>query len=131
MCGLCLTTRNFGRHVFSRPASPRVECFCLKTFRKGVNVMTQTLEKRVTLSARDATGQNASRVSSDVDATVGELVADLLAEMELPKNDPTGRALTYHARLEREGRHLHAAERVGDALEEDDKLVLVPNIQAG
>jgi hypothetical protein len=39
--------------------------------------------------------------------------------------------LSYQARLEREGRHLNAAERIGDALERGDKLTLQPNIDAG
>jgi hypothetical protein len=43
----------------------------------------------------------------------------------------SGRPLTYHARLEREGRHLHASERVGDAVQNGDKVVLQPNIDAG
>jgi hypothetical protein len=51
--------------------------------------------------------------------------------MSLPANDPTGQPLAYHARLEREGRHLNAAERVGDAVREGDTLMLQPNIDAG
>jgi hypothetical protein len=33
--------------------------------------------------------------------------------------------------LEREGRHLRGAETVGDALLEDDEIVLTPDIDAG
>jgi hypothetical protein len=65
------------------------------------------------------------------DASVGELVQGLLAEMSLPMTDVEGRPLTYHARLEREGRHLHASEIVGDTLQPADRLVLQPNITAG
>jgi hypothetical protein len=39
--------------------------------------------------------------------------------------------LSYQALLEREGRHLHAAERVSDVLEPQDRIVLQPNIDAG
>jgi hypothetical protein len=64
-------------------------------------------------------------------ATVGEMVTGFVAEMELPQRDPEGRPLTYQARLEREGRHLHASETVGDALQPADRLVLHPRISAG
>jgi hypothetical protein len=84
------------------------------------------------LEVTDVSGQKGLEVN-DVpsDATVGELVESLLAEMQLKREDTNGRPLTYHARLEREGRHLHASERVGDALQTGDKLVLQPNIDAG
>jgi hypothetical protein len=42
-----------------------------------------------------------------------------------------GRPLTYHARLDREGRHLQSSELVGQALQEGDRVVLQPNIDAG
>jgi len=49
----------------------------------------------------------------------------------LPRNDGAGRPLVYHARLDREGRHLHGSETVGEALKPGDKVVLTPNIEAG
>jgi hypothetical protein len=84
------------------------------------------------LQISDVSGQKLHKVS-DVppDATVGELIQGMLAQMSLPENDVSGRPLTYHARLEREGRHLHASERLGDAVLEGDRLVLQPNIDAG
>ena len=86
----------------------------------------------VGLQVMDVSGQKKADVR-DVpqDATVGELLQGLLSQMNLPQNDATGRPLTYHARLEREGRHLLASERVGDALQAGDELVLQPNIDAG
>ena len=64
----------------------------------------------------DVSGQKRSQVGNvPTHATVGALIQGLLAEMNLPKNDVSGRPLTYHARLEREGRH----------------LVLQPNVDAG
>ena len=63
--------------------------------------------------------------------TVAELVEGLLAQMELPAVDPEGRPISYHVRSDREGRHLHATEIVGDVLQPDDGIVLQPNIQAG
>ena len=92
---------------------------------------TETLEG-INLTVSDVSGQKVFRVpKAPPDATVGELVKSLLAQMSLPANDSDGQPLAYAARLEREGRHLNAAERVGDALETGDKLTLQPNIDAG
>lgn len=92
-----------------------------------------TIERSgLSLQARDVSGQKLVNVN-DVppDSTVGELVEGLVAEMNLPRNDVNGTPLNYHARLEREGRHLRASETVGDALEEQDQIVLQPHIVAG
>ncbi len=90
---------------------------------------TATLNR---LQASDVSGQKLADVREvPLDATIGELIQGLLPEMNLPPNDVSGRPLTYHARLEREGRHLHATETVGEALSEDDHIVLQPNIDAG
>jgi len=70
-----------------------------------------------------------SDVSSD--STVRELVQGLLARMRLVDKDVEGRPIEYRARLEREGRHLHDSELVGDALLPDDEIVLQPKINAG
>ncbi len=84
------------------------------------------------LEVSDVSGQKGVTVSGvPTDASVGELVEQLLAEMQLTREDVSGRPLTYHARLEREGRHLLASERVGEALQTGDRLVLQPNIDAG
>lgn len=86
----------------------------------------------VGLQVMDVSGQKKANVSNvPQDSTVGELVQGLLSQMSLPQNDVSGRPLNYHARLEREGRHLLASERVGDALQTGDELVLQPNIDAG
>ena len=84
------------------------------------------------IEASDVTGQN--RVAVDdlpMDFTVGEVLDGLVPRMQLPRKDSNGRPLTYHARLEREGRHLNRSERVGDALLPSDRVVLQPNIDAG
>jgi hypothetical protein len=88
---------------------------------------------RLSLKARDVSRQKLVHVD-DVpdDATVGELIDGLVrGGMNLPRQDAEGRALNYHARLEREGRHLHATERVGDVLQPNDEIVLQPQITAG
>jgi hypothetical protein len=80
----------------------------------------------------DVTGQKVLSVSNmPTDATVSELIQGLVGRMRLPANDASGRALTYHARLDREGRHLQGAERVADAVRPGDRLVLQPNVDAG
>ncbi len=93
-----------------------------------------TLQERrpLRLRATDVSQQRFADLN-DVpgDATVGEVISGLLSRMSLPRNDTSGRPLTYHARLDREGRHLLASELVGDVLVEDDELVLQPNIDAG
>lgn len=84
------------------------------------------------LEVSDVSGQKRMTVDEITEAaTVGELVERFLADMDLMREDGDGRPLSYHARLEREGRHLHAAERAGDALQSGDQLVLQPNIDAG
>jgi len=59
-------------------------------------------------------------------------VNSYLDDLGIPRNEPgTGRSLTYRAMLPREGRHLRPNERIGDSLEENDVVVLQPNIDAG
>jgi len=96
-------------------------------------MIATTQRKGISLQARDVSRQKLVRVDEvPPDATVGEMVQGLLGGgMNLPQTDAEGRPLNYHARLEREGRHLHASERVGDVLQKDDEIVLQPNIQAG
>ena len=96
--------------------------------------MIATMAKKgIALQARDVSRQKLVHVDDvPTDATVGELVQGLVrSRMNLPQKDAEGRPLSYHARLEREGRHLHASEVVGDVLQDDDEVVLQPNIQAG
>jgi hypothetical protein len=84
------------------------------------------------LEVSDVSGQKTATVSDlPLDASIGELVDQLLEELQLTRNDTSGRPLTYQARLDREGRHLLASERAGDALQSGDRLVLQPNIDAG
>ncbi len=84
------------------------------------------------LEVTDVTGQRFLPVEdAPVDASIGEFVdTRLVPEMNLPRLDSGGRSLRYHALLDREGRHLHASERVGDLLP-NDRLVLQPDIDAG
>jgi hypothetical protein len=82
--------------------------------------------------ASDVTGQKVLAVSGmPEDVTVSELVQGLVGKMGLPLNDASGRPLSYHARLDREGRHLQGAERVAEAVRTGDRVVLQPNVDAG
>jgi len=85
------------------------------------------------LEISDVSGQKVFSVANaPVANTVGELIQEMLGKMNLPRNDSSGAPLTYQARLERDGgRHLHASERIGDVLENKDRLTLQPNIDAG
>lgn len=86
----------------------------------------------LSLEVSDVSGQKVFTVADALaDGTVGELVHEMLVKMNLPRNDSGGAPLAYQARLEREGRHLNASERIGDALERGDRLTLQPNIDAG
>ena len=64
-------------------------------------------------------------------STVAEFVRSMLGRMKLVDRDPDGRPLTYRARLAREGRLLNPNERVGDALEPDDEVVIAARVEAG
>ena len=89
-------------------------------------------ERDVKLRVSDVSGQKVAYIPTvPPDATVGEVIDAARGQMKLPTHDNDGRPLVYHARLEREGRHLHASELVGDALETGDKVILQPNIDAG
>ena len=85
-----------------------------------------------TLRVADVTGQKLVRVRIPVDErdlTIDEVIAGLLPRMQLP-TQANGRALTYAATLEREGRQLLGSDHPS-ALREDDLLVLAPSITAG
>ena len=94
---------------------------------QGTAVQPDTL----TLHVADMSGQReyvARNVSKD--ASWGETMGSILANMALPKNTPAGPS-AWSAHLERESRHLHASEIVGDALVDGDKVVLQPEVNAG
>lgn len=82
--------------------------------------------------AVDLTGQKRLRLRGVArDSTVGELMDGLLGRMALPRENSEGRPLAYYPLLEREARHLNDSELVGDALQDDDRVVLQPSIDAG
>lgn len=80
----------------------------------------------------DVSGQKVLAVS-DVpeEVTITDLISNLRERMRLPANDAAGRPLSYHARLDREGRHLQGHERVRESVQPGDRVVLQPNVDAG
>ncbi|MBN2491655.1 MAG: hypothetical protein JXQ29_12470 [Planctomycetes bacterium] len=86
----------------------------------------------LTLEVSDVSGQKRVRASDvEPDTLVGDFIRGAVERMGLPRSSTSGEPFTYHARLEREGRHLNAAERVGEALRPSDRIVLHPNVDAG
>ncbi len=84
------------------------------------------------LAVTDISGQKRAEVrDAPSDATVDELIEGLLSDLNINRSDSEGRPLTFQVRLEREGRHLLGSERLGEALQSGDQLVLQPNIDAG
>jgi len=83
------------------------------------------------IRASDVTGQRSEPVRVRREATIGEWVDSLVSKLGLRRKDGDGNPYAYRPRLEREGRHLNAGEIVGDVLQEDDHVVLHPNVNAG
>jgi hypothetical protein len=84
----------------------------------------------IELNIQDMSGQRQFRANAPTDASWGETMEGILAEMDLPPNTPSGEGV-WTGRLEREGRNLLASEIVGDALEQGDRITLQPEVVAG
>jgi hypothetical protein len=94
--------------------------------------MSAEVAMKLNLTARDVTGQRRFSVRGlSVHTTVQELIRGLVPRMGLPAEDATGAPQSFHAFLERDGRHLRSSETVGDALRDQDEIVLHPDVQAG
>jgi hypothetical protein len=85
----------------------------------------------LSVRASDVTGQRSEPVHVPRESTVGEWVKELVSRLGLRRKDRDGNPYVYRPRLEREGRHLNAGEIVGEVLQEDDHVVLHPNVNAG
>ncbi|MDH3716241.1 MAG: hypothetical protein OET44_20620 [Gammaproteobacteria bacterium] len=84
------------------------------------------------IHVRDVANQRPSKARGlRAELSIGDLVQRLRAKMNLPEVDATGQPHVYHAYLQREARHLHATETVGDVLQTDDEIILQPDVQAG
>jgi len=94
--------------------------------------MNTATAETIDLMVTDLSGQRHLR-ASDVsrNATVGQMMEDLLARLKIGRHDANGAPLEFRVRLDREARHLHGDERVGDALLPDDQVTLHPSADAG
>lgn len=96
--------------------------------------MTST-DVDLNLRVTDITGQKEILLhgspSYTNETTVGEFITGLLPRMRLPSSDADGRPLVWRALLDREGRHVHGAERLLEVIEPGDLIVLHPNVDAG
>ena len=91
---------------------------------------TDVMERSFEVS--DVSGQKILTISHvPTDATVSEVVQEVVVRMRLPENDAEGRPFTYHMRLDREGRHLLGSEKVTEVVQSGDRVVLQPNVDAG
>lgn len=80
----------------------------------------------------DVSQQQRYRVSDiDSDATVSEFLSQVKGLLGLPSHDSTGQPIRYTPLHERMGRHLRTDEKLGGVLEDDDRLTLHPDIDAG
>ena len=96
-------------------------------------MVTQMLESGpLTLEVTDVSGQKVVEARDvPLDCTVDELIKGCLPTLDLPRTTAAGEPVSYQARLEPEGRHLHASERVGSTLRTSDRVRLLPNVDAG
>jgi hypothetical protein len=94
--------------------------------------MNAATAETIDLVVTDLSGQHHLR-ASDVpkSATITQMLEDLLARLKIGRHDSNGAPLEYRVRLDREARHLHGDERVGDALRPDDEVTLHPTADAG
>ena len=90
-------------------------------------MITAEVEPGIRLEFSDISGQKVFSVNNARgSSTVGEVVNEVLAHMQLPRSDASGQPVTYAARSNFEGRHVHSSELVGDSLREGDRLTLQP-----
>ena len=92
----------------------------------------ELLDSTIELQVSDVSSQKRANVRDvPADATVGELVEGLLAQLRMPATDIEGRPLTYGIRRQSDGQHIHASQRVAEALKTGDQIVLQPSVEAG
>jgi len=86
----------------------------------------------INLRVQDVTGQREINVRDiPADTLWGDALSQIVSGMSLPPNESADQSNIWQGRLEREGRHLNSSEVVGDALRDDDLVVLQPEVMAG
>ena len=84
------------------------------------------------ITATDVTGLRKTAWESDSEeASVQDMLEELVDQLALPLNDTAGAPIAYQARLNSTGRALSSAELVRDAVAPDDGVLLMADINAG
>ena len=65
------------------------------------------------------------------EASVQDMLEELVDQLALPLNDTAGTPIAYQARLHSSGRALSSGELVRDAVAPDDSVMLMADINAG
>ena len=86
----------------------------------------------IDLRVSDASGQRNFTIRGfSAAAKVHDLIKVLIPKMGLNTQDANGRPLDYQAFSRTESVHLRGSDRVGDVLQQDEEISLLPDIQAG
>ncbi len=86
----------------------------------------------MTIEVWDATGNKKQVVEVPADAAVNRLIAVLVDKLNLPRNSPDGRLMSYKFHHRASGRQLLDTETLASAgVKDNDILRLQPEITAG
>ena len=84
------------------------------------------------ITATDVTGLRKTMWQPGSDeASVQDMLEELVDQLALPLNDTGGAPIAYQARLNSTGRALSSAELVRDAVTPDDSVMLMADVNAG
>ncbi|HWG47331.1 MAG TPA: hypothetical protein VN688_31500 [Gemmataceae bacterium] len=84
----------------------------------------------ISLKVKDPTEQQEYLARNiPIDAEIGEVLAGLTRELNLPANDLSGRPCSYGVRAR--GESLPESDRIGNVLCEGDTITLMQNVTAG
>jgi len=82
--------------------------------------------------AQDVAGLRAVTYWPRAGQTVRELVDELVSQLKLPEAEPDGvTPISYSARRDSDGMALSASEKALDVLENNETVVLEPDVNAG
>jgi hypothetical protein len=85
----------------------------------------------INIKVKDTTGQRTFEVGPlPSDATIDEVVKNLLSYTQEPTHDQEGRVIPYALRNS-EGRLVGGNERLGDCVEDQSTVEFMPTINAG
>jgi hypothetical protein len=93
--------------------------------------MSSAVIPSIGLLVSDVSGQRRVRAKVPSDATVDEMVRELVPAFPLPTEGVDGEPVQYVARHHREQRHLLPGEVISHVLQEGDEIALVREVTAG